>query len=547
MTTQENKSINESQNTINEAEETDILQPNQNEIKGKNYVLRENVRKFIEKIEQKKDEKVAFEDFFLFTKILTDNQISPLMTYILKNAIDKYNDSSIENGIEKAGFGNFPGITNTREGNNEEYFDSKEAFVLYATFPENYIAKFWSEHQLLSDLLGVNPIKEVLSSKLKLAKTISFETKSHNSKDEKKSNKSNKSNKEKSTSSQKEQKIIDESNNREYYKLSLGAKFEFNALQYLLYGIKKYKNFPRIIYYPIVEYLDYDEIDTVILIEEMKPDFGTYYKNFKSIDLNNQKAERKDCILRKNDLVFVETSFEIETKKNKIYDFLVKICGFIKLYENIGEIKNLDEYTIKPIILYNNNYYLREDNIKDIQNSIKLMETTILKLNNIKLKEIYENLQIIYCWPTIPLFNNFNTYNDLNTKIEEIKKENQKEIQKIKKENQKEIQKIKKENQKEIKKIQKENQKEIKKIQKEIQKLKKIINKLQKNSLKIADNNYNYYGYKSFNNKNYYKKYNNKYNYKYSNYRINNNYQRNYHYKYFNNINNNNYYYNNYH
>ena len=519
MTTQENNCINESQNTINESKETDILEPNQNEIKSNNYTLHEKVRKFIEKIGKKED--VVFEDFFLFKKILIDNQISPLMIYILENAIDKYNDSSIDNGIEKTGFGSFPGITNAREGNNIEYFDSKEAFVLYVTFPENYIGKFWSEHPLLSDLLGVNPIKTVLSSKLKLAKTISFERKSQNSKDGKKSDKSSKSNKEKSTSSQNEQEIIDESNNREYYKLSLGANFEFNALQYLLYGIKKYRNLPRIIYYPIVEYLDYDEIDTAILIEEMKADLGTHYKNFKSIDLNNQKAERKDCILKKNDLVFVETSFEIETKKNKIYDFMVKICGFIKLYENIGEIKNLDEYTIKPIILYNNNYYLREDNIKDINNSKDLMKKTIQKLNNKKLEEVCENLQIIYCWPTIPLFNYLNTYNSLNTKIEEINLKYQ------------------------------QSQIEIQENKKEIQNLKKIISNIQKNFFTIDDNNY--YGYKSFNYKNYYKKYNNKnykysnYNYKYSKYRINKNYQRNYHYKYFNNINNNNYYYNNYH
>jgi predicted nuclease with TOPRIM domain len=67
MITQKNKSINESQNTINESKEDDILEANQNEIKGKNYDLREKVRKFIEKIEKKED--VVFEDFFLFKKI----------------------------------------------------------------------------------------------------------------------------------------------------------------------------------------------------------------------------------------------------------------------------------------------------------------------------------------------------------------------------------------------------------------------------------------------------------------------------------------------
>ena len=272
----------------------------------------------------------------------------------------------------------------------------------------------------MSELLGINPVKAVLSTKLKLAKTTDSVSSRNVSCDSKSAKKSNNSNSQKANSFQNEEEIINESNNKEYYKLSLGANFEYNELHFLLYGIKKYINFPRIIFYPVVKYLDYEEIDSAILIEEMKTDLGTYYKNFKSIDLKNPYGERNNYNLKKDDLIFVETTFELDTKKNKIYDFMVKICAFIKLYENIGLLKSLNEYTIKPIVLYNNNYYLTKENIKDIENSIQQIKETIPKLENSeKLEEIYHNLQIIYCWPTIPLFNNFTTYNELNKKIEE--------------------------------------------------------------------------------------------------------------------------------
>ena len=84
----------------------------------------------------------------------------------------------------------------------------------------------------------------------------------------------------------------------------------------------------------------------------------------------------------------METTFELDTKKNKIYDFMVKICAFIKLYENIGLLKSLNEYTIKPIVLYNNNYYLTKENIKDIENSIQQIKETIPKLENSKKLEV---------------------------------------------------------------------------------------------------------------------------------------------------------------
>ena len=311
------------------------------------------------------------------------------MLYILEKAIEKYNNNSINNNIEKVGFGKFPGITSSREKNNKKYFDSKDAFVLYASFPEEFIGEFWKKHQLLADLLGVNPIKEVLNSKLQLSKNS-------------KTSISNKT---------------EEDNNQQFYKLSLGANFEFNSLKYLLYGIKEYVNLPRIVFYPIIDYIEYEEIDSIIFVKEMKNNLGKYYENFKSINLENPD-NRKNFELNNNDLVFIEASFDIEDKKKKIHDFFVKILSFIFLLENIKLIDNINNYKIRPIILYNNNYNIKNDTIDKIKKSINSIKITIKKLNNTKFEEIYENVQIIYCWPTMPLLNNIITQRDLNKKIE---------------------------------------------------------------------------------------------------------------------------------
>ena len=95
------------------------------------------------------------------------------MLYILQESIQKYNDPSINNGIEDIGFANYLGLTNKEKDNNRLYFNSNDSFVLYSTFSEEFIAEFWSNHQLLSDLLDINPNKKVLSTQLKLAKSYS--------------------------------------------------------------------------------------------------------------------------------------------------------------------------------------------------------------------------------------------------------------------------------------------------------------------------------------------------------------------------------------
>ena len=164
--------------------------------------------------------------------------------------------------------------------------------------------------------------------------------------------------------------------------------------------------------------MDYEEIDSAFLVKEMK-NLELYYSNFRSIDINNYKNERNAFKLEENDIVFVEATFELDSKSDKVLDFMKKIIKFISLYQDIGLINNLNDYHIKPIVLYNNDYNLNENNLNNIKNAINLIKKIIEKYNNDKLEEIYKNLQIIYCWPTIPIVNNITTYKYLSQKIEE--------------------------------------------------------------------------------------------------------------------------------
>ena len=146
----------------------------------------------------------------------------------------------------------------------------------------------------------------------------------------------------------------------------------------------------------------------------MKENMKDYYKNFKSIDLNEYQKERKEIKLEKNDIVFI--IFEFENGRN-ILSFMKKILKFIKLYENIGLIEDINNYKIRGIYLYDNNYDLTAKDIKEINKSIELFKPFIASYNNNKYNEIYENLQIIYCWPTLPILNNVITYNELKNDI----------------------------------------------------------------------------------------------------------------------------------
>ena len=180
--------------------------------------------------------------------------------------------------------------------------------------------------------------------------------------------------------------------------------------------------------------MDYEEIDISFIIKEMKENMKEYYKNFKFIDLIDYKKERDEIKLEKNDIVFIESTFEFEKARN-ILSFMKKILKFIKLYENIGLIEDINKYKIKAIYLYDNNYDLSAKDIDDIKKSIESFKPFISNYNNIKYNEIYENLQIIYCWPTLPILNNVITYNELkndinnlNEKIKQITNDNNEKI-----------------------------------------------------------------------------------------------------------------------
>ena len=70
----------------------------------------EQVEKFINKVKNK--ELISLEDFYLFKKIKTSNEISPLMIFILQNAINKYNKKfdEVDPEFGDVDFGDFPGI-----------------------------------------------------------------------------------------------------------------------------------------------------------------------------------------------------------------------------------------------------------------------------------------------------------------------------------------------------------------------------------------------------------------------------------------------------
>ena len=147
-------------NTIDEEEEKEMDNNNTT-----NIISDDDIIKFINKVKNKNEIKI--EDFNLYHKIQKNNEISPLMLYILQESIKKYNDFSVNNGIIDTGFAQFPGLTDKEIENNKIYFNSSNSFVLYSTFSEEFIGKFWSNHQLLSELLGINPIEQVISTSLK--------------------------------------------------------------------------------------------------------------------------------------------------------------------------------------------------------------------------------------------------------------------------------------------------------------------------------------------------------------------------------------------
>ena len=120
--------------------------------------------------------------------------------------------------------------------------------------------------------------------------------------------------------------------------------------------------------------------------------------------------ERKELVLNKNDLVFVEIYY-LHPTKDKLEKFMKKIIKFLELYEN-SKIIEIKKYTIRPIFIYDDNYILKTNEYKALKN--KLKEFPQLFKDYTKAQEIADNMQICYGWPTLSIFNKFVTTNELN-------------------------------------------------------------------------------------------------------------------------------------
>ena len=67
-----------------------------------------------------------------------------------------------------------------------------------------------------------------------------------------------------------------------------------------------------------------------------------------------------------------------------------------------------------------------------MKSDIEDIKINIENLKNKKLEEIYNNLQIIYCWPTIPIYNIY-TANIINNELKESIGKYEKELNNTKK------------------------------------------------------------------------------------------------------------------
>ena len=67
----------------------------------------------------------------------------------------------------------------------------------------------------------------------------------------------------------------------------------------------------------------------------------------------------------------------------------------------------------------------------DINNAINDFKKVIVKYNNLKLNEIYINLQLIHCWPIIPTLTNMFICHESDKKNDQFKSEKEEEIQKL--------------------------------------------------------------------------------------------------------------------
>lgn len=88
-----------------------------------------------------------------------------------------------------------------------------------------------------------------------------------------------------------------------------------------------------------------------VICLQMKASINLYYSNFKSIDLDDHKNNRKEFKPVANDLALVEATFEIGSKKEKVCSNISFDAKFIAIsYENIIVVFKYDfEDEIKKI------------------------------------------------------------------------------------------------------------------------------------------------------------------------------------------------------
>ena len=359
-----------------------------------------NLNVLKEKIKTK--EYIDNEFFNIFNKIKSSHFINPLFIHILKLGLNKYNNIEQCSDINIVGFNNFPGLTIKEKQRNLIDFDSEDAFVFYVSYNEDLINKFYAKKQLLPELLDTNEFKTIINNdneihelKLDNIDNISIKSESfHINEDENVKN--------------------EYIHNKAYLNLVSGHNFEYNCITFLLNGFKNIKYLPRVVFYPITKAIDMEEIDSAFIVEDLIEDAENYFHNFQSIDFkSNTSLKRNKINIEKNDLIFVEIVF-CHPSKTKLNDFMDKIIKFLKLYNN-AQIIDINQYKVKPILIFDNNYVLKTNEYNVLKNELIAFQNS--NKNFIKSKDIVDNMQICYGWPTLSIFNNFVSTNELKNKI----------------------------------------------------------------------------------------------------------------------------------
>ena len=366
-----------------------------------------NLQVLKEKIKAKEyiDEKF----FNIFNKIENSNSINPLFVHILKLGLNKYNNMGKCPDIYSVGFDKFPGLTIKEKRRNQLVFNSDDAFVFYVSYNEDLISKFYSEKQSLQELLNTNEFKTYIDnengrpSDLKLDNLDNISIKSDSF-----------------VPNEAEEVKNEFFHNKAYLSLLSGHNFEVNCITFLLNGLKKIKYLPRVVFYPIIKDIDMEEIDSAFIVEDLIDKPKDYFHNFQSIDFkSNTSLKRNEIVIKKNDLIFVEIVF-CHPSKEKLKEFMEKIIKFLKLYDN-ANIINITEYSVRPILIFDNNYVLKTNEYNILKNA--LIEFKNSNKNFIKVDEIVDNMQICYVWPTLSIYNKFVTTNELKSKIDTQQKQ----------------------------------------------------------------------------------------------------------------------------